>query len=200
MGTGLKAHRRSSPARSNSLTVALSSLINNLTAAGQEVSSIELFLTTLPGTVSLTNATGTTINIAPGGAVTPGCNQPLGHDGIWGRYFPGHGRDRLGRGSPVDLIIGSGPYTNANPSITGRNPQIQNTGTFTLTLTGVPNPSVTGVTFGFGTGPDSHLTGTCTADCGTVTQHGSVPEPASWAMMLVGFEAWARCFARNAVV
>jgi len=174
----------------NSLSVSLSSLINNPTSAGQEVSDIEIFLQTLPTTTTLTSSTGTTINIAPGGATTT--DGAIVH---WGTTISGGavvlataGTGAPG-GSPVDLIIGSGPYTNANPSITGRNPQIQNTGNFLLTFTGLANPVVTGATFSFGTGPETFIRGTCTANCGGVINPtgGGIPEPATWAMMLLGF-------------
>jgi hypothetical protein len=173
----------------NSLTVSLSSLINNPTAAGQEVSDLQIFLATLPSTVSLASATGTTINIAPGGATTAG-----GSITHWGAAISGGsiflataGTGAPG-GSPNDLIIGTGPYTNANPSITGRNPQIQGTGTFVLNFTGLAAPSVTGVNFSFGTGPDNFLPGVCTANCPVINPTGGgIPEPATWAMMLLGF-------------
>src|SRR5262245_42979818 len=55
------------------VTVVLSSLITNPTAAGQLVSDIEINLGGgVPASASLSSASGTTINIASGGAVTPG--------------------------------------------------------------------------------------------------------------------------------
>ena len=57
------------------------------------------------------------------------------------------------------MIIGSGPYTNANASITVHNPSIQTTGNFVLTLTGLANPVVTGAIFSPGTGLETFLRG-----------------------------------------
>jgi hypothetical protein len=169
----------------NSISVALTSLLANPTAAGQEVSGIVIDLASAATGVTLGSQTGTLINIAPGGAVTAVGGNPT----HWGAGETGNqlfletaGNFAVG-GSPINLIIGPGPYTNANPSITGRNPQIQGTGNFVLNLTGAGTPTVTGVRFLFGTGPDSSLVGVCTAGC------GGIPEPATWAVMIVGFFA-----------
>ena len=161
------------------VTVMLSSLIDNPKAAGQEVSGIQIALGGgVPAAASLNSASGTTIDIAPGGAVSPG--GAITH---WGATVSG-GTIFLataGTGSdgskPIDLIIGSpgagGLYSNANSSITGRNPQIQNTGTFVLTTAGVlATTTITSVVFEFGTGPDSTLPGV------------PVPEPTS--LLLAG--------------
>jgi hypothetical protein len=170
---------------SNSLSVALSSLISvgspNL-AAGQEVSDIEIILSTVPTSVSLSSSAGTLIDIAPGGAVTPD-GGTINH---WGAVISGGtiflataGTGSIG-GKPVDLIIGNAAsYPSANPSITGRNPQIQGTGTFVLALTGEPNPTITSVVFSFGTGPDSTLPGTLS----------SVPLPAALPLFASGLGA-----------
>lgn len=172
----------------NSLNIALSSLLANPKSAGQEVSGIEIFLDGgAPGSVSLASASGVLINIGSGGAFTVDNADTITH---WGTAISGGaiflataGTGSQG-GKPIDLIIdGGGNYSNANPSITGRNPQIQGTGTFVLTLTGEPNPNITGVKFLFGTSPDTTLTGNCIAGC----TPGGIPEPTSWALMLVGF-------------
>ena len=165
----------------NSVTVALSSLELNPTAAGQEVSGIQVFMSNVPTSLTLSSSSGTLINIAPGGGVTP-ASGPITHwgavSGTAGFFLAAAGIGAPG-GSPVDLIIGSGPYTNANPSITGRNPQIEVTGTFNLAATGTTSTTViTGVTFEFGTGPDSFLPGSP-----AVTP---VPEPTAWALLGTG--------------
>jgi hypothetical protein len=166
---------------SNSLSVTLSSLVANPTAAGQLVSDIEITLSTPPTSVSLTSSAGTLIDIAAGGAVTPD-GGTINH---WGAVISGGtiflataGTGSVG-GKPVDLIIGPGPYTNANPSITGRNPQIQNTATFILSLVGDANPIISSVVFSFGTGPDSFLPGTLS----------SVPLPAALPLFATGLGA-----------
>jgi MYXO-CTERM domain-containing protein len=63
-------------------------------------------------------------------------------------------------GQPNDLIIGSPPYSNANSSITNTHMPSIESGAFDLTLTGFSgSPTVTGVTFEFGTGPELDLPG-----------------------------------------
>src|SRR5215831_7941536 len=158
------------------VTVMLSSLITNPTAAGQLVSGIQINLGGgVPAMASLASASGTTINIAPGGAVTPG--GAITHWGATvssGTIFLATAGTGAPGGSPINLIIGTAAsYPAANPSITGRNPQIQGTGTFVVTTAGVTATTpITGVVFSFGTGPDSTLPGV------------PVPEPTS--LLLAG--------------
>ena len=162
------------------ITIDLSSLIANPTGAGQLVSGIELMLGSTPGSATFGGGTGTLINIAPGGAVTPdGTTTTHWGDALVGsNLFVATAGTGSAGGSPINLIIGPGPYTNANPSITGRNPSIQNPGHFTINLTGLTGAlTVTGVQFEFGTGPDNTLPGV------------AVPEPAIWALMLFGVGA-----------
>ncbi|HET9161378.1 MAG TPA: PEPxxWA-CTERM sorting domain-containing protein [Caulobacteraceae bacterium] len=160
----------------NTLTVTLTSLEANPTAAGQLLSGIQILGTGATGS-TLTNSAGALVNIS-GGTATP-TGGTIDH---WGSTVSGGsiflataGTGSVG-GMPVDLIIGPGPYTNANSSITVRNPQISQTATFTLMLTGVTNPNITGVNFMFGTGPDFSLPGV-----------PGVPEPATCAMLILGF-------------
>ena len=161
------------------VTVVLSSLIANPTAAGQLVSGIQMNLGGgVPTSASLFSASGTTINIAPGGATTPG--GAITHWGATvsgGTLFLATAGTGAPGGSPINLIVGSGPYTNANPSITGRNPQIQNTGTFVVTAAGVTaSTRINSAVFEFGTCPDSTLPG--------VPVQTPVPEPTS--LLLAG--------------
>jgi len=153
----------------DTITVALSDLIANPTSAGQLVSGIEFTLNIpLPTTGSLSSASGPTIDIGPGGTVSPDI-AGITH---WGAYISGGeivlataGKDAP-PGKPINLIIGpTGPGglydnngNNANSSITGRNPQIQNTGIFVLSVLGVTSSTnVTGGTFLFGTAAEFSL-------------------------------------------
>ena len=150
----------------DTITVALSDLIANPTSAGQLVSGIELTLNIpLPTTASLSSYSGPTIDIGPGGTVSPDI-AGITH---WGAYISGGeivlataGKDAP-PGKPINLIIGpTGPGglydNNANSSITGRNPQIQNTGIFVLSVLGVTSSTnVTGGTFLFGTAAEFSL-------------------------------------------
>src|SRR5262245_44467087 len=68
------------------VTVLLSSLIANPTAAGQLVSGIQINLGGgVPATASLSSQSGQLINIAPGGAVTPVAGNPT----HWGATVSG---------------------------------------------------------------------------------------------------------------
>jgi hypothetical protein len=165
----------------NSINVSLSSLINNPTSAGQEVSDISFMLSNTPTSLSLTSQGGALIDIGAGGTVTPVAGSPT----HWGASLTGStvlletaGNAAVG-GKPIDLIIGTGPYTNANSSIFEHNPSIDGTGNFTLSALGITaNTTVSGIIFSFGTGPDTFLPGTVMT---------AVPEVSTWAMMLLGF-------------
>jgi hypothetical protein len=128
--------------------------------------------------LSLTSQSGVLIDIGAGGTVTPVAGSPT----HWGASLTGStvlletAGDAAVGGKPIDLIIGTGPYTNANSSIIVHDPSIQGTGTFALSALGVTaSTQVTGVIFSFGTGPDTFLPVT------------TVPEPSTWAMMILGF-------------
>ena len=165
----------------NEITVTLSSEEANPTAAGQEVSGIQFTLGSTPASASLASASGTLIDIASGGAVTPDSGT-ITH---WGVAQSGAtltlataGTGSVG-GKPIDLIIGSGPYTNANPSITGRDPQIVGPATFVLSAPGVTSATTIGsVAMEFGTGPDAVLAGTqaCAPGGDTITNTATVTD------------------------
>jgi PEP-CTERM motif len=166
-----------------SLVVALTSLLNNPTSDASEVSGIAITFANSFTSSLLTNTAGQLINIAggPTGSFTLDNSDTIDH---WGLVTSGKTLFLQTVGGPVgqqphDLIIGNGPYTNANPSITGKNPQIQNTGTFTITGSGFTSDElITAVSFQFGTERDSYQIGTFTA---------AVPEPSTWAMLILGF-------------
>jgi hypothetical protein len=177
-----------------SLTVVLSDLLANPTSAGQEVSGIEIFLANSPTSVTLNSASGDLIDI---NAVKKSANTVtdlgVGAPSHWGATVSGGAifLATAGTGSkmgkPTDLIIdGGGDYSNANPSITGRDPQIKGAGAFVLDLVGDADPVISSVVFEFGTSPDHSLDGTCSLNCGGPSPPG-VPEPASWALMILGF-------------
>ncbi len=152
---------------------------------GQEVSGIILDLSIAPTSATLGSDSGQLININGDGSVTdvgPDGTPPLDF-AHWGAALQGSticletvsGSPGCAPGhQPTDMIIGSlTSYSDPNPSITGKNPQIQGTGIFVIDIPVGFTPDITGVTFNFGTGPSS-LPGS------------TVPEPATWAMMLLG--------------
>jgi hypothetical protein len=174
----------------NSLTVALTDNQLNEISDGREISGVSITLSGVPTALSLFSSAGTLINIAKGGPATPS-GATIDH---WGAGLSSGnivlqtvGAFAAG-GQPHDLIIGMGPYTSANASIAGKSPHIQGTGTFVLNFTLPGDYSVTGVNIQFGTNgehPDFHKA-TCDHSC-DVRPPPPVPEPATWAMMILGF-------------
>jgi hypothetical protein len=174
------------------MTVSLTSLINSSNgasklAAGEELSGVQIFLKAKPTSATLASASGQLIDISKTGAVTDVSGAP----NHWGvslsgsdLYLATAGTGAM-KGKPIDLIIGDATsYPTVNSSITGRDPQIQGAGNFVVDLAGALNDEVTRVKFEFGTGPDAVLDGVC---AGGGCSGTAVPEPATWAMMLVGF-------------
>jgi hypothetical protein len=173
------------------MTVNLTNLISAASSGkmgdGEELSGIQIFLKAKPTSASLGSASGQLINIGKGGAVTDVSGAP----DHWGvalsgsdLYLATAGTGSVGA-KPSDLIIGdAASYPTANSSIIGHGPEIQGTGNFVIDLVGAVNDEVTQVKFEFGTNPDAIVNGLCSGmGCGGT----AVPEPATWAMMLVGF-------------
>ena len=99
-------------------------------------------------------------------------------------------------GKPNQLIIGPGDvhgkYNNANPSITGHEPSVLNTATFTFDITGITSSStLSNVSLIFGTESNlpSYNLVSLSQVSGQVT--APVPEPSSLALMGIGGLAMA---------
>jgi PEP-CTERM motif len=117
---------------------------------------------TTPTTAILTTSSGTLITINQNtGVATVDNSDSIDH---WGAGLFGsgialasvnqQGENVAPGGKPDDLIIGPGPYS-VNSSVTQHQPEIQDTGTFDLTLSGITSATtVKSVTFLFGTGSD----------------------------------------------
>jgi hypothetical protein len=190
------------------LNIAITDTQANPTAAGQLVSGLSFALTnagtalTVPGTLSGTinnnsngNGTGGAVTVldssfnATTTTATPSSWQiAAGQTGFYLNDLTG--------GKPQDMIIGPGPYTNANPSITGHDPSLA--GTVDFAITGFPGLTPTtvlsSVKFFFGTGPDASQTLTCTSNCGgpiSVTGASATPEPFSLSLVGGGLLALA---------
>lgn len=137
----------------------------------------------------LNSTSGALATIANNGTFT----TPAGPPQNWGSSFGGNSASftALNGGQPDYMIWGqlSGSQYAANVGGGGRtnfNPYIAGTATFDLTALGLTSTtSVTGITFFFGTGPEASLAATISViDPGVAP---AVPEPATWAMMILGF-------------
>jgi hypothetical protein len=178
-------------------------LTNNLTPSayggqGQAISSLQFTLGSAPtGLTGTPTDSGQLVDIGSGGTVTTVSGTP-------DRWVSTSGGDltlsgstitlavagkQVSSGNPTEMIIGlpdskTGTYPNVN-SGGGSNgqfdPYVEGSATFTITISGVnADPTITSAKFGFGTGPDTNMSGTTIP--GVV-----VPEPSSLALVAVGF-------------
>ena len=167
------------------LTIVLTNLSPSLSAANQGLSDFLINFSTDITDVSAFTQDGSRITVNSDGSTTPFAGPPT----RWDPFIRSGGNlylTALGGGSPTDMIapdnIGS-----PNSSVDNFNPYIDTTATFTMLLAGASNLSISGVSFSFGTVP-GEFSG-CVGDCsgGGGGGQGGVPEPASWAMMILGF-------------
>ena len=175
------------------LFVSITDDLANPTAAGQLISDLSFVLSGGLSTGSLSNSISSTVGSSSPVTVlnssfqssttttTPSTWQ-LSHgstdcaNGVSSCYF----LNDLTGGSPANMIIGLGPYTNANPSITGHAPSLAGTVVFEVgSITGLSSTTtVSGVNLSFGTGPDSFTTlEACTSGCTGTIESTSTPEP-----------------------
>ncbi len=170
----------------DTMTIVLTDSNANPVSEAGAISGLELFLSAAPTTDTLASQSGALIDVSGGNSTSVG-----GSPSHWGAGASGddlfletagsyaHG------GQPSDLIVGPGPYTNANGGFHNFDPYINQTGTFVITFAaGEGTPVVTGGSLMFNTSGDGFVTSTCTSGC---VPTGGVPEPATWAMMLIGF-------------
>jgi PEP-CTERM motif len=159
----------------NTISIVLTNLQSGVKSDGQNISGIQFDISGLTA-ASLFSQLGPLVDVS-GTTVTPIAGNPahwvatdtLGLLSL--NTVPGTG------GKPNDLIIGPSP--NSNPSVTQHNPQIDQIGTFVITAMGVTSSSViSNVDFLFGTTPYLVPPG---------TNVSAVPEPSTWAMMILGF-------------
>lgn len=145
-------------AGAGSVTVVLNNLQADPTSIIQCISGLSFDVTGATGSGALSSVNlGESINIAPGGVYTVNnLADPLTR---WTASETGThvvALTTLSGGSPSLLIVGppngSNLYGHANPSITGDNPSVLETATFTVTIPGVTATSTfANATFFFGT-------------------------------------------------
>jgi hypothetical protein len=160
----------------NSITIALTDPATGQVSSGQTLSGIIFTVSGVTSVVlgtesgSLVNVSGSTESPVAGSITHWGTGISSGTTidlETAGSFAQG--------GQPKDLIIGTSP--NANNGFGNFDPYIAGTGTFTLTAHGVTGQSViTNVELLFGTEPFA-------VDAVT----SAVPEPSTWAMMVLGF-------------
>jgi len=171
------------------LTVTLSDLLGNPTSVGELLSSIQFALSSsLNGSANISSsATERTVNhdnsFTEGSTVSTGwALQTSGGGGIIICMICPNSGTPAPSNPPSHLIIGAGPYTNANGSITGNGPHnafLDETATFTISDSAITSATVaSNVVFGFGTQFGSQVNATQQVSASAV--------PENRTMLLIG--------------
>jgi hypothetical protein len=169
----------------NILTVVLQDTQTGIHSSGQTISGIFFDLSGLTTASSFTQA-GSLVSYSgsvPTFSAGPPTNWINGTSGtaVAITTIPG-----AGAAPPDNLILGPSPAPTGN-ALNSHSPFIDGTGTFTLTLNaGVTNAStISNVEFQFGTYDTPFLL--AGSPGGGPFPVGSIPEPSTWAMMILGF-------------
>jgi hypothetical protein len=170
------------------LTVVLTNLQTGITSSGAAISGISFDYSGVTASSGFTQA-GSLVTVATGGTETSTSGNPNhwvgGNSGtsISIDTVPGGGPNGSGS-QQKDMIIPTA-LGNANGGFDNFDPYIAGDGTFTLHLTGATDTSViSDVVFQFGT-ISGTVSGNCVSGCPVLTT--SIPEPSTWAMLLLGF-------------
>jgi hypothetical protein len=166
------------------VTLTVTNTTADMFASNQAISDVLLDFTTDVTDVDAFTQDGQLANVTSGGVVTLVPGDPTRWDIslVSGNVY----LDALGGGSPTDMIA-STSFGATNGGFANFNPYILGTATFTFDLLGASNLHFKGLQFSFGTEHEFIANGTCTIDCPVINPTGGVPEPASWALMIVGF-------------
>ena len=141
-------------------------------SSGQTISDVEFSVSGITAIRNLTQS-GSLVNVNDDGTVTPVAGSPTRWEGSLAGTLV-HLTALTGT-QPENLIVGLNP--NQNDGFDNFNPYINGTGTFTLACLGCTSSStLSDVSISFGTNGFS-VPATVSA----------VPEPSTWAMMILGF-------------
>ena len=163
-------------ANGNVLSVVLTNLSPSLSAPDQALSDLLINFTTDITSVSGFSQAGQLINVNANGTTTGVGGLPT----AWSPTLQSGNLylTSLTGGQPRNMIapdnIGS-----PNAGVLNFNPYIDTTAQFTMTVPGASNLNIAGVQFSFGTSPTEFVA--------NGVPGGAIPEPATWAMMIIGF-------------
>lgn len=167
------------------LLITLTDLLSNPTTVNQLISDLD-FTLSVGGTSTLTSSSGQEITINSNHTSTLGSTVSTGW--VLGNYNGGLtlcvicpvGSNVSTQTAPGHLIIGPGPYTNANGSIAGNdphNPFLNGSASFTISNSSITSgTTVSNVVFSFGSMPGVNVA-------------AAVPEPGSLALLGSGLLA-----------
>jgi hypothetical protein len=169
------------------LTITLNDLLSNPTSVGELLSNLQFALSSsLNGSASMSSsATERTVNsdnsFTEGSMVSTGWAFEASGGAIICMICPNN-MTTAPTNPPSHLIIGAGPYTNANGSIAGNRPHnafLDETATFTISDSAITSATVASdVVFGFGTQFGSDVTGQVSTN--------APPVPENRTMLLIG--------------